>query len=99
MKVVYHPEVERTIRSLSKLDESRVLKVIDLFLDYGFGLTQLYLKKITKGLWELRAGKYRLLFGIVERDAIIVVLFVKKTQKTPKQSMKLAIRRLKEYEQ
>lgn len=99
MKAIYHPEVEKSIRSLSKRDESRILKVIDLFLDYRFSLTQLYLKKITRNIWELRAGKYRLLFGVVGVYAVITNFFIKKSQKTPRQSIKLALQRLKEYEQ
>ena len=99
MRVIYHPEVEKIIRFLQKQDESRVLKVVDLFLEYKFNLTQLYLKKIVKKIWELRAGRYRLLFGIVEKDVVIVDIFIKKSQKTPKQSIKVAMRRLKEYEQ
>ncbi len=98
MKVIYHPEVEECIRTLPEKDNSRVVKIIDLFEDYKFNLTQVYLKKITKGIWELRAGRYRLLFGIIRGDAIIVSMFMKKTQKTPKQEINLAISRLRAYE-
>ncbi len=98
MKVIYHPEVEQIIRTLTKEHESRIIKVVDLFEEYKFSLTQVYLKKIVKGIWELRAGRYRLLFGMVSKEAIAVSIFMKKTQKTPKQVINVAIRRLKEYE-
>ena len=98
MKVLYHTEVERIISTLPKEYGSRVLKVIDLFEDYKFNLIQAYLKKIARGIWELRGGRYRLLFGIIKGDTIIVNMFMKKTQKTPKQAIDLAIKRLKEYE-
>lgn len=99
MKVVYHPEVEKIIRSLSEKDESRVMNVIDLFLDYRFHLPQTYLKKITREIWELRTGRYRLLFGIINGDVVVVVFFMKKTRKTPKQDIERANRRLKQYAQ
>ncbi|KKQ76337.1 hypothetical protein A3A54_02805 [Candidatus Curtissbacteria bacterium RIFCSPLOWO2_01_FULL_39_62] len=98
MKVIYHPEVEEKIRSLPDEDRARVVKVIDLFSDYKFRLTQIYLKKITKDIWELRGGRYRLLFGIIDRNIIVVTMFRKQTQRTPIREIKLAVRRFKDYE-
>ncbi|HSX19148.1 MAG TPA: type II toxin-antitoxin system RelE/ParE family toxin [Candidatus Saccharimonadales bacterium] len=98
MQVVYHPEVEDKILFLTDADSARVSKLIDLFLEHKFSLSQLYLKKLTKDIWELRPGKYRLLFGIVSQNVIIVTIFKKQTQKTPMKEIRLALRRLKEYE-
>jgi len=98
MRIVYHPEAEKVIRRLSGSENSRVLKVVDLFGDYKFSLTQLFLKKIAREIWELRAGRYRLLFGVIQGNAIITRIFLKKTQKTPNKEIDLAIKRLKEYE-
>lgn len=98
MKVIYHPEVDEIIRHLPYKENSRVVKVIDFFESNKFLLDQRYLKKITKGLWELRAGRYRLLFGLSDGNAIVTRIFLKKTQKTPKQEIELAIKRLNEYE-
>ncbi|MBI3576698.1 type II toxin-antitoxin system RelE/ParE family toxin [Candidatus Gottesmanbacteria bacterium] len=98
MNVIYHPKVEEVIHLLSKEDGSRITKVVDLFIDYRFRLTQIYLKKITKGIWELRAGRYRLLFGMIDSQAVVVNIFMKKSQKTPIQAIVLAVKRLKEYE-
>lgn len=96
-KVSNDPRVDREIRSLSKQDSARIVRAIELFKEGGFNLTELYLKKLTRNLWELRIGKWRLLFGLVKNEAIIVNLFLKKTQKTPKKEIKLALQRLKEY--
>ncbi len=98
MEIVYHPEVEKAIRSMPNKQGAGILRVVNLFVTYRFGLTQLFLKKINKEIWELRAGRYRLLFGILNEDAIIVSMFMKKTQKTPRQLIETAIRRLKIYE-
>jgi len=98
MKIIYYPVVEKEIQNLDQKDKSRVIKVIDFFEEYGFQLSGEYLKKITKEIWELRAGNHRLLFGIIKQFSIIVNLFQKKTQKTPKKEIKLAISRIKQYE-
>lgn len=98
MNVIYHPEVEEKILSLENADSARVYRLIDLFLKYKFSLSQLYLKKLARGLWELRPGKYRLLFGMVSENVIVVTIFRKQTQKTPIREIKLALKRLKEYE-
>jgi len=98
MKVIYYPKIRKEIDSLNKKDQSRIIKVVDLFEDYGFQISGEYLKKITKEIWELRAGRYRLLFGIVGQFGIIVNFFQKKTQKTPIKEIKLAISRFKQYE-
>lgn len=96
-KVSNDPRVDREIRFLPKEDSARIVKVVDLFREGGFNLTELYLKKLTRGLWELRTGKWRLLFSIIKKEAIIVNIFPKKTQKTPKKEIEVALRRLKEY--
>lgn len=85
------------IEALSKIDKARVNRTVQFFQDKGFLLDTRYLKKITKGIWELRAGRVRLLFGMVGSNAMVVNVFVKKTQKTPLKEIMLAERRLGEY--
>ena len=97
MLVSNDPRGDKEIRSLDKKDNSRVVKLIELFQDYGFVLTEPYLKKLRVNLWELRSGRWRLLLGTVKDKAIIVDIFSKKTQKTPKKKIEKALRRLKEY--
>lgn len=98
MKVGNDPRVDKEIRSLPEKENARIVRVIELLEDNGFSLTEPYLKKLTSGLWELRAGRWRLLFGIAGGRATIVNIFLKKTRKTPKKELELAIRRLDEYE-
>ena len=98
MNIIYYPIVEKEIQSLDQKDKSRIIKVIDLFEEYAFQLSKEFLKKINKEIWELRAGKYRLLFGVIKDFGIIINLFQKKTQKTPIKEIRLAISRFKQYE-
>ncbi|VVA43899.1 conserved hypothetical protein [Candidatus Roizmanbacteria bacterium] len=98
MKIIYYPIVEKKIENLDQKDRSRVIKVIDLFEEYNFRLSKEFLKKISKEIWELRAGKYRVLFGLIKDFGIVINLFQKKTQKTPVKEIRLAISRFKQYE-
>lgn len=99
MRVIYHPEVDNIVRGLPIKENSRVVRVVDFFESNSFLLDQRFLKKITKNLWELKAGRYRLLFGLSGGNAIVTRMFLKKTQKTPNKEIRLAVKRLKEYEQ
>lgn len=98
MKVSTDPRVDKQIRSLSQKDASRVVKIAETFGEYEFTLTSKHLKKLSKNLWELRSNRWRLLFGISDGEAIIVNIFIKKTQKTPIKEINLALKRIKKYE-
>ena len=54
MKITNDPRVDKEIRSLPRKDSARIIKVIDLFADYGFGLTGEYL--LRTGRAPPRAG-------------------------------------------
>lgn len=62
-----------------------------------------HIKHLTKKLWEMRMrgkdGISRALYVIVTGQRIVVLrVFVKKTQKTPKRELDLALKRAKEIE-
>ncbi len=87
----------KTIQGFSRRDQARIRKTVSLFSEKGFFTDEVYLKKITRRIWELKPGNIRLLFGIVRGSVIFVSIFIKKTQKTPLKEIKLADRRLSEY--
>lgn len=97
MKVSTDRRTEKLLNRLSRPERARVARVVGLFSEKGFSLSEIYLKKLTKLIWELRAGNVRLLFGVVESEAIIINIFLKKTAKTPLKEIDLANRRLMEY--
>lgn len=97
MKVSNDPRVDKKIRSLPLDDSTKIVRVVELFEEGGFSLTETYLKKLARNVWELRTSRWRLLFGLVKNEAIVVNIFLKKTQKTPRKEIDLAQRRLKEY--
>ncbi|MCX6793620.1 MAG: type II toxin-antitoxin system RelE/ParE family toxin [Candidatus Gottesmanbacteria bacterium] len=97
MRVHNDPRVDKEIRALPRKNSARIVQVSELFKEHGFGLTELHLKKITKNVWELRSGRWRLFFGMVGQTAVIVQILFKKTQKTPSEVIRLAEKRLREY--
>ena len=97
MQIVNDARVDKEIRSLLEKENSRIVHVLDLFTEHGFSLSALFLKKLGANLWELRAGKWRLLFGKVQQEIFIVHIFRKSTQKTPKMEIDKAQSRLEMY--
>lgn len=94
MTIEFYPEVNEEIKSLPFKESVRIIRVIELFEKYGFNLTAKHLKKLATGLWELRAGRWRILFGVTEEKGILVNLFLKKTQTTPLKEINKALKRL-----
>ena len=97
MRVITDDRVKNFLDSLSIVERGRIQGYISLFVKNKFLLRGQYLKKLKNGIWELRPGNIRVLFGIIDGDMIIVNIFKKKTQKTPKQAIKIAENRLKKH--
>mgnify|MGYP001563103860 CR=1 FL=1 len=97
MKVNIDKRVKKILYSFSETDRARINKVVELFTDKGFSLSEIYLKKLSKNIWELRPGRVRLLFGTIHGETIIVNIFVKKTTKAPLKEIRLAESRLVGY--
>ncbi len=94
--LVTHAKVKYFIESLDKIKQARVDRYYDLFEEYGPFLSNKYLKKIAKNVWELRPGNIRLFLTVKGNRGYIVHGIYKKTQKTPKKDLDLAIKRIKE---
>ena len=97
MKVSVDKRVEKVLNKFSQSEKSKITRVVLFFEDRGFLLTENHLKKLTKTVWELRAGNVRLLFGVINNQAVIVNAFKKQTQQTPISEISLAEKRLTEY--
>jgi len=97
IKVTADRRVEKFLEDLSEADKAKINRTIQFFEEKGFLLETKYLKKLVSKIWELRAGRVRLLFGLVGDQGVVVNGFIKKTQKTPLQEIKLAEKRLAEY--
>lgn len=98
MEIYHYSSVQKFFESL---DEHQRAK-IDLYLlkleTYSYLLSMPFSKMIARNLFELRITSnppIRLFYSFYDDRAIILHGFVKKTQKTPKKEIKLALSRLK----
>ena len=87
--------VKKFIKHLPEPEVAKIITTISLFEEYGPALPAKYLKRITgtKELWELRAKRIRIFLIIKGNTGIFIHAIKKKTQKTPKQDIELALTR------
>lgn len=72
-------------------------------VEFGWPLGMPYCRSLGGGLWEVRSslsgGRIaRIVFGIWDDEMILLHGFMKKTQKTPRTEIELALRRMKDVE-
>jgi len=70
-------------------------------VEFGWPLGMPYCRSLGSGLWEvpsdLTDGKVgRVIFCVTRERMVLLHGFVKKTQKTPEQDLKLSVKRMKE---
>src|SRR6185369_8748675 len=80
--------VNGALKSLSSDDYARVLRAIELLVDYGPALKMPHVQHLEGKIWELRIdgrpNSYRVLYAAVPgRKFILLHIFAKKSQKTP----------------
>jgi phage-related protein len=86
------------VNALSVLEQVEVRNAVRLLEEYGIKLGMPEARHVQGKLWELRPTAHRLLyFAHVEHTFVILHAFHKQTNKTPKQDLELALRRMGEY--
>ncbi|MEX0616476.1 MAG: type II toxin-antitoxin system RelE/ParE family toxin [Candidatus Woykebacteria bacterium] len=89
--------VEEFIKTLDEPTVAKVIHVIDLLESYGSRLGMPHTKKLTADLYELRVRgrqEIRILYGYAKKDIYLLHAFIKKKQKTPRQEIDTALKRL-----
>ena len=97
----YDQQVADSIKRWPVKMRSKYLRTVDLIETHGPQLGGLFTKPLKNGLFEIRIkaqeGIGRAFFCYrVGFEIIILHSFIKKTQKTPKKEMDIAMKRLKE---
>ncbi len=90
-------EIEHFIKSLQKPTIAKSLRIIDLLQKYGLSIGMPYVKKIEDNLYELRVRggeEVRYLFTMKKATFYIIFAFKKKTEKTPKNHLTIARKRI-----
>jgi len=90
------------IESLPEKAQAKMFRMIDLLAEYGLQLREPHVKKLTgTSLWELRVlgeDSIRVFYIAVENSQFLMLHgFKKKSQKTPKNEIKVALNRLEKY--
>ena len=93
--------VEDFIKGLSNKDQGRFSEVFDGVLKHGFDCPRVKFRHLTGKLWEIKfkgeGGGYRIAYFLVEKDWMVWLhAFKKTTQKTPKNDLDLAEKRMSE---
>jgi len=84
------------LNGLQKPDRNKVLKAVDIIMNVD--IKAVNTKPLTSKIYEIKADKIRCLYVYSGNKIIIIgVIFVKKTQKTPKAMIAKAENILKEY--
>ena len=94
--------LDEYLRLLQAKDRARVSRAILLLEDYGPALRMPHARHLEGKVWELRIdgrpNSYRVLYaGVSGRKFVLLHVFAKKTDKTPKQDIETAQRRLTDY--
>ncbi|MCK5494618.1 MAG: type II toxin-antitoxin system RelE/ParE family toxin [Candidatus Omnitrophica bacterium] len=90
------------VDSLSQKGQRKFFAKKDLVEDFGYRLPEPHAKYIGNGIFELRfrddGDTIRVLYFFFHQDRVVFTNgFVKKTNKTPKRELKIAIERKKLY--
>lgn len=102
-QVKFYKGVEKDLLAMPSGIRARMLRLLEIIEIEGPNLGEPFTKSLTNGLFEIRAkakeGIGRSLFCYQKGETIVVLYaFVKKTQKTPKNIIDLALKRKKELD-
>jgi len=97
----YNQTVEQAVLHLPHGLLARYLRLTDLMLEFGPNLGLPHTRAMGEGLFELRVkgqeGIARVFYCTVVQQRIVMLhVFIKKSQKTPKRELETAKRRLQE---
>lgn len=82
----------------NKINYTKIIAYIRLLKENGVELVEPYVKHINEEIWELRPLRNRILFANLSNNIIILLsIFTKKTQKTPKKEIEKAKKFLNDY--
>ena len=96
--------VDAELAALPADMRARFIWISNLITEHGLpNVGEPYVKHIEKALWEIRLkgrdGISRALYVTAKPKRVVVLrVFIKKTQKTPRKEIKLALKRAEEIE-
>jgi len=101
-EIIVHPDVIEELSRLPADMKAKLTRLLELINQVGpLALREPHVKNLGNKLWEIRLsgrdGISRVMYVVLSQKRIgLLHAFVKKTQKTPKQAIECALKRLKE---
>ncbi len=90
--------VENEMKSFGTKVFARILHTVNMLEEFGLELAGDYIKHVRGKIWELRVSKYRVLyFAFTGKRFILLRVFMKTTDKTPRGEIKIAGERMEDY--
>ena len=94
----YLKQYQNNTSKYNKIKFKQITSYIDNLSMYGLTLGEPYIKHIDSDIWELRPIRDRILFtSWYNNKFILLSVFTKNTQKTPRKEIEKAKRLLKDY--
>lgn len=94
----YIKNLNRNNSKKNRQEGKKITAYIDLLAESGLMLKAPYIKKVDKEIWELRPLRDRILFASGHNNKFVLLsIFIKKAQKTPKLEIEKAKRLLEDY--
>ena len=82
----------------SRIKFNKIIAYINMLSKYGTKIGEPYIKYLENNIWELRPIRDRILFTYWDNNNFILLnIFIKQTQKTPKKEIEKAKRYLKDF--
>jgi len=99
----FHPRVKAEIETWPDGILADFARIVELLIEFGPNLRMPHSRAMGSGLFELRPrgreGIGRVFYCFVVRQRVVILhAFVKKTEDTPKQELRIARRRMKEVQ-
>jgi phage-related protein len=88
LRIILLKDIETFIFSLSLDDQNKISGAIETLKNKRFD--SIYIKQLRGNIKELRVKKYRLLFFIQKETVYFVRIFIKTTNKTPRNEIDMA---------
>lgn len=94
----YLQELNKSLNKNNRIKLKKINMYIELLSRNGLKLTEPYIKKLDTEIWELRPLRDRILFATwCNNKFVLLSIFMKQTQKTPKSEIEKAKRLLEDY--
>ena len=94
----YIKKLQENNNKSDKIKINKIIAYIRMLKEQDLSLGTPYIKHIDNEIWELRPLRNRILFAYhVENKFVLLSVFMKKTQKTPRKEIQKAKRYLEDY--